>query len=85
MRNGTLELIWRPRPTVRLGRGATPFGPLDLNPENRNDSTSATLEVKARADCMDAAKAFVAHLSDGGSKKLSPQRGGTNTFPAGNE
>ena len=67
-----------PGMTTRLKGVATPFGPLDLTVQADQDRKTATLEVKPlAANC----KAIVVHLPGGGTKQISPQQGGTITFP----
>ncbi len=57
---------------------ATPFGPLDLTVQADQDGKTVKLSVKPLAvNC----KAVIVHLPDGSTKRISPQQGGTLSFP----
>jgi hypothetical protein len=63
---------------TRLTGVATPFGALDLTVQADKDGQTATVAVKPlAANC----KAVIVHLPNGGTKQISPKRGGTVTFP----
>ncbi|SPE52483.1 exported hypothetical protein [Verrucomicrobia bacterium] len=66
-----------PGMVTRLRGVATPFGPLDLALRIDKKGKRGTLSVKPlAANC----KAIILHLPGGGTKPLSPQRGGTLVF-----
>jgi hypothetical protein len=68
-----------PGMTTRLSGVATPFGPLDMVLNTDGARKTATLKVKPLSgNCS----AVVVHLPDGGTKEISPAKGGTITFPA---
>ena len=67
-----------PRMVTRLNGVATPFGPLNMLVQVRDDGKIATLKVKPlAANC----KAVVVHLPDGSTPHLAPRQGGELTFP----
>jgi hypothetical protein len=68
----------KPGMVTRLNAVATPFGPLHLAVTAAADGKTATITVKPLAtNC----KAVVVHLPDGTKQQISPQQGGTITFP----
>ncbi|MBM4087999.1 MAG: hypothetical protein FJ276_01010 [Planctomycetes bacterium] len=67
---------------TRLNGVLTPFGPLHMTVEAAKDGKTATLTVEPLgANC----RAVVVHLPDGSVKQVSPQNGGTLTFPLSQE
>lgn len=66
-----------PGMVTRLNGVLTPFGPLHLTVRADQEGKQATLEVKPlAANC----KAIVVHLPGGGTRRLTPQEGGSVTF-----
>jgi hypothetical protein len=67
-----------PGMVTRLDGVATPFGPLHLEVKADKKGESVTVSVKPVAgNCH----AVVAHLPDGGTRTISPQKGGSVAFP----
>ncbi|HTL58673.1 MAG TPA: hypothetical protein VL361_23505 [Candidatus Limnocylindrales bacterium] len=63
---------------TRLNGIATPFGPLNMRLQVDRQAGLATLTLKPlAANCT----AVVVHLPQGGTKRISPTRGGTIKFP----
>lgn len=68
----------KPGMVTRLNGVATPFGPLYLTVSVAADGKTATLEIKPlAANC----KSVVVHLPGGEKREITPQQGGSITFP----
>jgi len=63
---------------TRLQGVATPFGPLDMTLQIDPRKRFASVSV---APLADNCRAIIVHLPQGGSKRLSPGKGGRITFP----